>query len=137
MQEKQKETMGSKSLGQEDPWEEGVKAHSSVSCPKNCMDRWPGGLQSARTRRESSLTECMHTSDVILKDPGYNWSHPFPTSVCVKIVLQCTLSSLMLTRDPDSEECAPCVPQPKTSERGHWLKLGASGRQGPTGPHSL
>lgn len=76
----------------------------------------------------------MHTSDIILKDLGYNWSTiPHKASV-LKLFLQHTLSSLMLTRETQIMKNVPHVSKTQDLLReGHWLELGES-EQGPLVP---
>ena len=46
-----------RSLGQEDPLEEGMAAHSSILAWRIPWTEKPGGLQSTQFRKESDMTE--------------------------------------------------------------------------------
>ena len=46
-----------RSLGQEDPLEEGVATHSKYSCLENPMDRGPRGLWSLGSQKSLNVTE--------------------------------------------------------------------------------
>ena len=53
-------------LGWEDPLEEGMTTHCSVPAWRIPWTEEPGGLQSMGSRKESDMTESMHTNQLII-----------------------------------------------------------------------
>ena len=116
MQEKQETRV--QSLGQEDPLEEELAAHSSVLARRIAWTDKPGGLQPMGSQSQTRLSVPAYIRRH-LKGSGVQLVHHSPQGVCVKVVF--TAHSEFTDahkRDPDSEECAPCVHNPRPAQRG-------------------
>ena len=76
----------------------------------------------------------MHTSDITLKDLGYNWATiPHKASV-LKLFFQCTLRSLMLTRETQIMKNVPHVSTAQDLLREGALAWPGESEQGPLVP---
>ena len=66
-----------RSLGGEDPLEEGIATHSSILAWRIPWTEEPGGLYSPRGRKGSDTTERLHFPSLLAQGGTYVWESQF------------------------------------------------------------